>query len=125
MLFGLAAVVVGGIYAGLAQELEDEPVSRTEHWLAVFDTPTGPALGVREVERIDSLQLFEKEVNTRALEQLRTYTFGALGLLFVGQPGCRLVRGRGRPQTHRTDHVGGPGDPGDRPPAADRHDRPR
>jgi signal transduction histidine kinase len=87
MLFGLAAVVVGGIYAGLAQELEDEPVSRTEQWLTVFRTPSGPALGISEVERVDSLQLFEKEVNTRALEQLRTYTFGALGLLFVASLG--------------------------------------
>ena len=87
MLFGLAAIVVGGIYAALSQELEDQPVSRTEHWLTVFDTPAGPAFGVVEAERVDSLQLFEKEVNTRALEQLRTYTFGALGLLFVASLG--------------------------------------
>ena len=87
MLFGLAAIVVGGVYAGLAQELEDEPVSRTEQWIAIFETPVGPRIGVVERERVDSLQLFEKEVNTRALEQLREYTFGALGMLFVASLG--------------------------------------
>jgi signal transduction histidine kinase len=55
--------------------------------LTVFETPSGPQLGVVETERIDSLQLFEKEVNTRALEQLRTFTFGALGVLFVASLG--------------------------------------
>jgi signal transduction histidine kinase len=87
LLFGLAAIVVGGIYAGLARQLEDEPISRTEHWLTVFETPSGPQLGVVETERIDSLRLFEREVNTRALEQLRTFTFGALGVLFVASLG--------------------------------------
>jgi signal transduction histidine kinase len=88
MLFGLAAVVVGGVYAGLAQELEDQPVSKTEQWrIAVFDTPVGPRPGVVLTEQADALELFEKEVNTQALEQLREYTFAALGLLFVASLG--------------------------------------
>ena len=29
LLFGLAALVVGGVYTGLARDLDDEPVSRT------------------------------------------------------------------------------------------------
>ncbi len=87
MLFGLAAIVVGGIYAALAQELEDVRVSKTEQWLIPVETPSGPALGVVETERVDYLQLFEREVNTHALQQLRSYTFGALGVLFVASLG--------------------------------------
>ena len=37
-----------------------------------------------QFEVTDYLQLFERTVNEQALDQLRTYAFGALGLLFVG-----------------------------------------
>ncbi|MFQ5558244.1 MAG: sensor histidine kinase, partial [Acidimicrobiales bacterium] len=87
LLFGLAAVVVGGIYAGLARSLKDQPVSRTERWLGVIPTERGNVIGLFEGQVVDELALFEKQVNTRALEQLRTYTFGALGLLFAASLG--------------------------------------
>lgn len=83
VLFGLAAVVVGGIYAGLARELDDQPVSRTEQWIGYRPTPRGVEIGVFETETIDVLATFEQAVNSRALEQLRTYTFAALALLFA------------------------------------------
>ena len=83
VLFGLAAVVVGGIYAGLARELDDQPVSRTEQWIGYRPTPRGVEIGVFETETIDVLATFEQAVNGRALEQLRTYTFAALALLFA------------------------------------------
>ena len=83
VLFGLAAVVVGGIYAGLARELDDQPVSRTEQWIGYRPTPRGVEIGVFETETIDMLATFEQAVNSRALEQLRTYTFAALALLFA------------------------------------------
>lgn len=85
LLFGLATVVVGGIYAGVARSLERQEVSRTEEMLALFRDETGQAeFTTVEVEVPDSLLIFERAVNEQALEQLRTYAFGALGLLFVG-----------------------------------------
>lgn len=83
VLFGLAAVVVGGIYAALARELDDQPVSRTEQWIGYRPTPRGVEIGIFETETIDVLATFEQAVNSRALEQLRTYTFAALAVLFA------------------------------------------
>lgn len=89
LLFGLATVVVGGIYAGLAQDLRDQDVSRTEEMVQLFQpVEDGPIVGVPvEIEVIDQLAVFEREVNQQALDQLRTYAFGALGLLFIGSLG--------------------------------------
>ena len=41
LLFGLATVVVGGIYAGLARSLEDQDVSRTEAAAVLFRDADG------------------------------------------------------------------------------------
>lgn len=88
LLFGLGAIVVGGIYAGLAQSLDDTDVSRTQEMVQLFRGPDGePVVGTFEVEVIDQLALFEREVNQQALDQLRTYAFGSLGLLFIGSLG--------------------------------------
>ncbi len=87
VLFGLAAIVVGLIYFGLSRSLDDEPVSRRESTLAIFNTPEGLVLSPAEIEVPDQLAIFEHEVNKRALDQLERYTFGALGLLFVASLG--------------------------------------
>ncbi len=88
LLFGLAAIVVGGIYAGLSLSLEKQNVSRTEQAAFLFRGVDGePTLGRMEFEVTDPLAVFEREINTRALDQLRTYAFGALGMLFVGSLG--------------------------------------
>ena len=86
LLFGLAAIVVGGIYAGVARSIENQDVSRTEMATVLFPNPRGSGVvGLSgEVEFLDELAVFEREVDTQTLEQLRTYAFGALGLLFVG-----------------------------------------
>jgi len=85
LLFGLATVVVGGIYAGVARSLERQQVSRTEEWLTFFRDQQGqPSIATVQVEVQDYLLLFEQAVNEQALDQLRTYAFGALGLLFIG-----------------------------------------
>lgn len=84
LLFGLAAVAVGIIYLSLARSLDDEPVSRRESVVAVFRGPEGqPVLAQGQVEMPDFLALFEREVNKRALDQLRDYSFLALAGLFV------------------------------------------
>ena len=88
LLFGLATVVVGGIYAGLARGLEDQDVSRTEEAAVLFrDSQGRDMITTFEFEVQDPLAVFEREVNEQALDQLRTYAFGALGLLFIGSLG--------------------------------------
>ncbi len=85
LLFGLATIVVGVIYAGVARSLENQNVYRTEEWIAIVqDEEGGLGLATVEVGQPDYLLRFEQAVNEQALDQLRTYAFGALGLLFVG-----------------------------------------
>ena len=95
LLFGLATVVVGGIYAGLARSLEDQDVSRIEAAAVLFRDADGrDMIRTLEFEVQDPLAVFEREVNEQALDQLRTYAFGALGLLFIGSLGvCWFVAG--------------------------------
>ncbi len=88
LLFGLATVVVGGIYAGLARSLEDQDISRTEETAVLFrDADGNNMFGTIEFQVTDPLAVFEREVNAQTLDQLRTYAFGALGVLFVGSLG--------------------------------------
>jgi len=88
LLFGLGAIVVGGIYAGLSRSLENQDVSHTERAQVLFrDTNGEPMLGQFEFQVADPLAVFEREINTKALDQLRNYAFGALGVLFVGSLG--------------------------------------
>ncbi len=82
VLFGLAAAVVAGIYTGLARSLDDEPVSRTYTVARLFPSPTGGLVIEESVIRSELTQV-EALVNERTLENLRTYSFLALGLLFV------------------------------------------
>ncbi len=83
LLFGLAAIVVGGIYLGLSRELDNQSVYRSEEVVGIFDTPQGRVIIEGDVEVLDELALFEKAVNQQALQKLRNYSFGALALLFV------------------------------------------
>lgn len=88
LLFGLGAIVVGGIYAGLSRSLEQQDISRTDRAAVMFRDIDGQlALGRIDFEVTDPLAVFEREVNSQALDQLRTYAFGALGMLFVGSLG--------------------------------------
>ncbi len=89
LLFGLAAAVVGGLYAGLAHSLDKEPVSQTYTIRQPVLTPEG--VGVREDTVRAEFRTLESLVNERALDRLRTYSFGALGLLFVASLGVGWV----------------------------------
>ncbi|HEX7094884.1 MAG TPA: HAMP domain-containing sensor histidine kinase [Acidimicrobiales bacterium] len=82
VLFGLAALVVFGIYTGVSRSLDSQPVSQRPEYGKI------PELG--DVEII-SLEEFERRVNTRALDKLREYSFTALALLFVGSLGTGWV----------------------------------
>lgn len=87
VLFGLAALVVFGIYTGVSRSLDSQPVSQSPEYLP-------DVLPGTDVEVI-SLEEFERRVNTRALDKLREYSFTALGLLFIGSLGTGwIVSGR-------------------------------
>jgi signal transduction histidine kinase len=82
VLFGLAAMVVGGIYLALAEQLDDASVYARVPAASVETLPNGQTI-LREDTVTINLQTFEQRVNRRALDVLRTYSFSALGVLFV------------------------------------------
>ena len=85
LLFGLAAMVIGGMYLVLARRLGDQPVSRTFVVEEPVVTPQGIAL---QEERVQAeFQNFERIVNQRVLDKLRNVAFFALGLLFLASLG--------------------------------------
>ncbi|MBC8195994.1 MAG: HAMP domain-containing histidine kinase [Acidimicrobiia bacterium] len=86
LLFGLAAIVVGGIYLSLSRALSDEPLSRDTRYgdlIAAVESASGVS-GDDALPVSDRLVAFEGEVNRRALDQLRTYSVTALVALFLG-----------------------------------------
>jgi signal transduction histidine kinase len=85
LLFGLATMVIGGMYVVLARRLDDEPVSRTYVVEEPVVTPQGIAL---QEERVQAeFQTFEHLVNREVLDTLRNVAFIALGLLFLASLG--------------------------------------
>ncbi|MDH4168173.1 MAG: HAMP domain-containing histidine kinase [Acidimicrobiia bacterium] len=88
ILFGLAAVVVFGIYTGLANELDEQRVYRRAEIRGLVPLEGGGALVVGgEQTVVDPLALFEQEVNREALDRLRRYSAYSLGFLFVASLG--------------------------------------
>lgn len=81
-LFGLAALVVGGIYLAVAARLDDETVSRDVEVPTLQTLPDGRPVVDRERYRVE-FRTFEQRVNERSLEVLRRYSFLALSLLFL------------------------------------------
>ena len=93
VLFGLAAIVVGGIYLAIAERLDDDSMARTR---TVYILQVQPD-GTRTIEPASASDVvsFEQEVNRRSLQLLKSYSFSALGLLFVGSLGIGwLIAGR-------------------------------
>ncbi|MDP6287282.1 MAG: HAMP domain-containing sensor histidine kinase, partial [Acidimicrobiales bacterium] len=98
VLFALAAVMIGAIYLGLSRALSDEPMSRLARFEQLADgAAEGATAGTTDgaAEQPASLTpddrparpwlvIFEEEVNRRALERLRAYSFTALAGLFLG-----------------------------------------
>jgi signal transduction histidine kinase len=94
VLFGLAALVVAGLYAALARSLDDEPVSRTINVTRFMVGPDGRVIREERPVRAE-FQSLEQVINDRAIRQLRRYSFVGLGLLFVASLGVGwLVAGR-------------------------------
>lgn len=101
VLFGLAATLVGGIYLALAARLDDESMARSSR-PAVIDQVLPNGTVVRTRVELTELQTFEDGVNRRALQLLRTYSFSAVGVLFVASLGVGwLIAGRVLAPIHR------------------------
>ncbi|CAA9280121.1 MAG: hypothetical protein AVDCRST_MAG41-3471 [uncultured Corynebacteriales bacterium] len=81
LLFGLAALVVGGIYAGLAHSLDARPVAKT---FAVEKQYRGVTVGSITAAEVSDVEAF---VNYNTLRTLRIYSAGTLGGLFLGSLG--------------------------------------
>lgn len=103
LLFGLAALVVAGVYTGLSRDLSDEPVSETVNVTRLMVGPDGRVIRQERTVRAQISGL-ERLVNERALEKLRNYSYASLGVLFVASLGVGwLVAGRVvRPIRHIT-----------------------
>ncbi|MEX1217962.1 MAG: HAMP domain-containing sensor histidine kinase [Acidimicrobiales bacterium] len=71
LVFGLAVLVVGGIYLGLRYSLENQKISATAFQVG----------GLTFIQP-DQAQLVQRAVNERALDALRVYSFWALLALF-------------------------------------------
>lgn len=93
VLFGLAAILVGGLYLAIAARLDDNPITRTRSGLFFEVQPDGT--GTLEPAQTQDLESFEAEVNRRSLQLLKGYSFSALGLLFLASLGVGwLIAGR-------------------------------
>jgi signal transduction histidine kinase len=82
VLFGLAAIVVAAIYLVLVMHLRNEPYTTGYRKLICFAGECYKPITFRELERV---------VNSRTLRELRNYSFGALGVLFVASLGVGWV----------------------------------
>jgi anti-sigma regulatory factor (Ser/Thr protein kinase) len=118
VLFGLAALVVGLVYLGLARSLEDQPVHQQVTVREITPVPDGAVVTSRQLE--GEMRSLEELVNQRALEQLRAYSFAALILLFVASLGVGWVVSGQASGPHPSHQRRGPPDPGHRPVASHR-----
>ena len=87
LLFGLAAVVVGGIYVALSRNLDEMPVSQAISVGPFYaDTVVPPA---EEDTLREQLAVLESQANQRAMQMLQDYSLVSLAALF----GASLVVG--------------------------------
>lgn len=93
LLFGVAALLVGVLYALLASALDDPVVTRDIDVNRIIPTPRGVLIEPDTVRR--SFIDVEELANQRAVERLRVYSFQGLGVLFVASLGIGwFVAGR-------------------------------
>lgn len=80
-LYVIGALVLGAIYLGLANSLDDDAVTRTVVAQGFIPQPDG---GIQvQVQQFEAeFRSFESLSNERALEQLRRWSFGALAAMF-------------------------------------------
>lgn len=89
VLFGLAALIIGSLYLGLSMKLRTAPVDQQ----VSLSVPVRLSDGSIEDIRIDAFgaREFQRRINANTLEQLRDFSFVALGVLFVVSLGVGWV----------------------------------
>jgi len=85
VLFGLAALLVGGLYLGLSMKLRSTPVDPQISFPVTVRMPDGQLTQVR-VDAYGANE-FRAKINANTLEQLRDFSFVALAVLFVASLG--------------------------------------
>jgi signal transduction histidine kinase len=89
VLFGLAALLIGGLYLGLSMKLRSTPVDPQISFPVQVRMPDGQITQVR-VDAYGASE-FRAKINANTLEQLRDFSFVALGVLFVASLGIGWV----------------------------------
>ena len=82
MLFGVASILMGGMYWGLSNSLSDQIVSSE----MACQPRTGPTFDI-ELDECEAQRIFELEVDARTLDTLRRYSFVGLGTIFFASFG--------------------------------------
>jgi len=81
MLFGVASIMVGGIYWALSNSLHNQFVA-----VEMAREQSGPTFDI-EQDRLEAQAAFELEVDAQTLETLRRFSFVGLGALFFASFG--------------------------------------
>ncbi|MQA03460.1 MAG: HAMP domain-containing protein [Streptosporangiales bacterium] len=86
LLFALAALVLGGIYLAVSRSTEAQPITKTYRAEKVLRDSSGSEQVVGQVDVV-KVQQVEQAVNYQTMQNLRTYSLGMLGGLFVASLG--------------------------------------
>jgi len=86
LLFGLAALVIGGVYFGVAATVDAEPL-RVIEVREGYRLPSGKVVTRGAGFEAADLSTVQDAVNLQTLDTLRTYSIGALGSLFLASLG--------------------------------------
>jgi signal transduction histidine kinase len=87
LLFLLAALLVAGLYLGLSRSIRDEPISRADVEKVFLESGLNLPLAAAALDQRE----LERRVNANTLANLRNYSLGALGVLFVASLGVGWV----------------------------------
>jgi signal transduction histidine kinase len=90
VVFGIAALLVGALYLGLSLKLREEPFTQQLAVRGLYQAPDGSLHEMRPVI-ISDIRAFERAVNRRALDDLATFSFAGLGVLFIVSLGVGWV----------------------------------
>jgi signal transduction histidine kinase len=91
LLFLLAGLLVSSLYLGLSLTLRDEPISRAEVREVFVENRLSLPRAAAALEQRE----LERRINAHTLADLRNFSFGALGVLFVASLGVGwIISGR-------------------------------
>jgi signal transduction histidine kinase len=90
VLFGIAALLVGAIYAGVSIQLRSEPFTQQLEVRQFVRMPDGTVVPTDRFVLPDA-RAVERAVNQQTLNRLANFSFGALGVLFLTSLGVGYV----------------------------------